>query len=124
MQRKTALYQNNTPCFVFLKRKDRCDACEQFMDVFDRLSTDPVFANKLAFILMSFGQDPTTGKTLSLPEEYQVLINNNPRVPMFLIHLPNDQEIIDLGNGNPNGRDFESTKRAIIKALSFTPYKL
>lgn len=124
MQRRTALYQNNIPCFVFLKRKDLCEACEKFMPIFEALSRDPRFINRLAFIVMSFGQDLTTGKTLPLADEYQPLITNNPRVPLFLLHLPNDQEIIDLGNGNPNGRDFESMKQAIIKALSLTPYKL
>lgn len=125
MDRKQALYTSRIPCFIFLKSKAKCPACDSFFPIFKELSSDQDFAGKVNFVIMSFGEDPTTKKSHQLPPEYQQLIDNNPNVPLLVLHLPNDEMIIDLGNGqHRNGRTVATMKDTLISALKGTKYDI
>lgn len=129
MNRTDALYKVGIPCVIFFKLKSPCQHCDNFMPIWQRLCTDPDFKGKLAFIIHSFGQDPLTKKVHRLIPEYQDIIDNEKGVPAFVIHLPHDGDIIDLGNG-PIGPDrkgvltFDAMKHTIIRALSDTKYAI
>lgn len=124
MNRKEALYEKNIPCFILLKPRDECPACTNFFPIFRELSANQRLDGKVNFVIMSFGRDPVTGKEHHLPKEYQVLIDNNPNVPLLFLHLPNDT-IIDLGNGqHPAGRTEVNLLATIVEALKGTEYRV
>lgn len=123
MNREDALYRYGIPCLIFFKIKSPCSACDEFRPVWEDLCEDRLFQGKINFVIYSFGTDPNNGKTYSVGKEYEPIINEYGKIPIFLIHLPQDEGIIDLGHG-PSPRTFDTMKQTIISALSSTKYRL
>jgi hypothetical protein len=123
LNRRDALYSVGIPCVIFFKLKSKCSACDNFMPIWRQLTNDPLFHGKVSFIVYSFGPDNVSGKYFHVAPEYKELIDGYGHVPVFIIHLPFDQEIIDLGHG-PSERTFENMKETVVSALSTTKYKL
>jgi hypothetical protein len=121
ISRREALEVYRIPCFIFVKLKTPCAPCDNFMQIWTELCTDPIFDRKVAFVIHNIGPDPATGGSFQPAEEYKQIIDNNGKVPLFILHLPpnaNNKEhtIIDFANG-PEIRTVETMKSAIINAL-------
>jgi len=114
--RENALYKLGIPCVIFFKLKTKCSACDEFTPIWEQLCSEPRFMGKVMFIRYAFGEDPATGRYHHLNDTYKSIVDKYQRVPVFIIHLPHDKGIIDLGIG-PRVRSFENMRDVIIRAL-------